>query len=60
MIDNSVIEALIKIGNHKRVVKICEPNIMEPMELKEWMVRRTLVAMELFENEWKKSKKKEK
>ena len=46
-----LIEALVKVGNHNRVIKECEPNIFCPQELKSWMVRRTLYALELLENE---------
>ena len=52
MIDDAVIEALVKIGNHKGTVKLCEPNIMQPQELQAWMLRRSLKALELFQNEW--------
>jgi len=44
-------EALLTIGNHKEVKRICEPNIFCPQELKSWMVKRTIKALELFEDE---------
>ena len=50
MIDD-LIEAIVKIGNHKRIIKECEPNIMQPLELKSWMVKRTLYAWGLLEDE---------
>ena len=53
MTEYFIIDALVTIGNAKKVKDFCEPNIMESMELKSWMVRRTLKALELLENEWK-------
>ena len=53
MTEDFVIDALITIGNAKKVKEFCEPNIMESMELKSWMVKRTLRALELLEDEWK-------
>ncbi len=50
------IEAIIKIGNHKRVIKECEPNIMEPLQLKEWMVIRTLYSLGLLLKELENEK----
>jgi len=54
MIDDAIIEALTKIGNHPEVIKICEPDIFCPQELQEWQVKRTLKAIELFQKEWEK------
>ena len=39
---------IVKIGNHKDVVKFCEPNIIEPFRLTEAMVIRALVATRLL------------
>ena len=50
MIDD-FIEALVEIGNHKRVRRECEPDIFCRQELKSWMVKRTLYAWRLFEDE---------
>ena len=50
---NEIIDALVTIGNAKKVIELCEPNIFCPMELKSWMVIRTLKALELLEDEWK-------
>ena len=55
--NEDIIKALVTIGNAKKVIKICEPNIMEHMELKSWMIKRTLKSLELFENEYKKWQK---
>ena len=50
--DNSyLIESLVKIGNHPDFMKMVEPNIMKPLILQEWMVKRTLEAQELL-NKW--------
>lgn len=47
MID-TLVNALVKIGNHQATLKICEPDVMQPMNLEAWMVKRTLVSLELF------------
>ncbi len=57
MIEDTIVEALVKIGNHKETMKLCEPHVSEPMELKSWMVRRTLKTLELLANEWNKLSK---
>ena len=57
MINKEIIKALVKIGNSKRVKELCEPNVMQPFELEEWQVIRTLKAVELFENAWQRVKK---
>ena len=54
MVDDLVIDALVEIGNHEKVVKVCEPDVFCPQELKGWMVRRTLYALGLFEQEMEK------
>jgi len=46
-----MIEALLKIANNKEFMKYCEPNVMQPLHLKKWMIVRVLKAQELF-NEW--------
>ena len=50
-IEDELIESVVKIGNHERIIKECEPNIFCPQELKVWMVKRTLYAWGLLENE---------
>ena len=59
MIEDFVLESLVEIGNHKRVKKICEPQVMEQLKLEKWMVKRTLVSLELFEKEWKRNEAKQ-
>ena len=54
MIEDILIESLVKIANSPQVVKMCEPNIMQPFHLESWMVRRTVVALELLQQEWEK------
>ena len=51
--DDDIIKALVTIGNHKKVMEISEPNVMQPLELQGWMIKRTLVALELLEDEWR-------
>lgn len=57
--DDALVDALVKIGNHKEVTKMCEPNIMESLPLKEWQVKRTLKAIELFMKEWDNATRRE-
>ena len=56
VIDN-MIDAIVTIGNHERIIKECEPNVSKPMELKKWMVVRTLKAFLLFEEAMKNKEK---
>ena len=50
--DNSyLIESLVKIGNHPDFMKMVEPNIMKPLILQEWMVRRVLTALTLLQKQ---------
>ncbi len=48
LLTDSVIKAIVTIGNEKNMIKLCEPNVAEPMELKEWMVKRTLTSLKLM------------
>ncbi len=50
--EDYIIDALLQIGNHKKVMEMCEPQVMQPLQLQEWMVKRVLKAQELLENEW--------
>ncbi len=52
LIMDELIEALVKIGNHETIKKEGEPNIMKPLELEEWMVKRTLYSLLLFQDTW--------
>jgi len=55
-IDDKILNALLKIGNHKKVQEICEPHVMQPLKLEPWMVRRTMKAVFLFSQEYEKMK----
>jgi len=46
-----ILESLVKIGNHKKVIDECEPNVCFHFQLEPWMVKRTLKAQELLQNE---------
>lgn len=48
---DSLIEAILTIANDKQVVKILEPNVMQPLALERWMVTRTLQCLELIMEE---------
>ena len=52
LLNELLVNALVKIGNYDVVMKECEPNVMQPMELDEWMVKRTLYSLLLFQNTW--------
>ena len=52
MIEDYIIDALVQIGNHKKLIEYCEPNIMESFQLETWMVKRTLAALDLLEKEY--------
>ncbi len=45
---DDLIDAIVTIGNSKRVNEHCEPNLMQHLKLENWMVVRSLVAWELF------------
>jgi len=47
-----IINALVKIANHKRVKEEMEPNLMWHDNVRDWQVKRILRAQELLQNEW--------
>ncbi len=51
-LDDAIVEAIIKIGNHPKIVKQIEPNICEPLKLEPWMVVRTIKVWNLLWGEW--------
>ena len=53
---NEIISAIVKIGNHDTVKKKCEPQVMQPLELKGWMVIRVLYAWRLLGDEIQRGK----
>jgi len=44
--NDDLIEAIVKIGNHPDLIKLTEPNLLFPQVLKPWMVKRVLAAQE--------------
>jgi len=48
MIGDSIVEALIMIGNSKAVITECEPQVCFHESLTVWMIRRTLRAIEIL------------
>lgn len=48
MMEDYIIEAIVQVGNHKRVIGICESQVMQPQSLTFWQAKRTLVALELI------------
>ncbi len=54
MVSDAIIDALVTIGNHPEIAKECEPNVMQPLGLDEWMVKRTLYALLTFQGTWDK------
>jgi len=52
MTDDCIIEAIVKIANHDKVIKDLESHVAFPMKIEAWQVRRILKAQELLQNEW--------
>uniref|UniRef100_A0A6M3LRW8 Uncharacterized protein n=1 Tax=viral metagenome TaxID=1070528 RepID=A0A6M3LRW8_9ZZZZ len=48
-LEDYLVESLVMIGNHSKIVGACEPSVMQPLNLEAWMVRRALVALAVFE-----------
>jgi hypothetical protein len=57
MIDDCVIDALLKIGNDENFKKLCEPHVCYRFTLQRWMVERTVKAIGLLNKEWEEYKK---
>jgi hypothetical protein len=57
MTDDCIIEAIVKIANHEKVIKELEPHVAFPMKVEAWQVKRILKAQELLQNEWDKLRK---
>ncbi len=55
-IDDKVLDALLEIGNHKKVQEMCEPQVMQSLKLEKWMVKRVATAVMLFRQEYEKMK----
>ena len=47
-IEDLLIDAILTIANDKKMVKILEPQVMQPLQLERWMVVRVLTAWELL------------
>lgn len=45
-IEDLPLSQIVTAGNTKEVKQLCEPFVSEPVELKLWMVVRTLTALE--------------
>lgn len=58
-IDDALIDALVEIANHKKVITVCEPNVMQPLKIERWMILRVLKAQQLFQEEYKEGKRNE-
>ena len=52
-----IIEAIVKIANHDRVIKECEPNVLHHETIHSGHVLRILKAQELLQNEWNELRK---
>ncbi len=48
MIDNAMIEAILKIANSPEIIKLSEPNICFPFRVERWMVLRVLEAQKML------------
>ena len=58
MDNETLINAVIKLGNHDEIKRVCEPDILCRQDLQYWMVKRTLIALTLFKEQWKNMEKK--
>lgn len=58
MITDEQIKLLTEVGNYPEIMKICEPQVMQPMQLEEWMVRRSFMAMQIYTATCAKKEKK--
>jgi len=47
-----IVEAIVKISNHPKVIEMCEPNVFSHQTIGEWHVKRILKAVELLQQEW--------
>jgi hypothetical protein len=52
MIDESIIEAIYKLGNNETIKNKCHPNVVRNLPLEEWMIERTLYCINLLQEEW--------
>ena len=48
------VSAITKIANHERVKRQVEPQVMQPLDIKEWQTKRILYAEGLFNQEMEK------
>jgi len=46
--EDLLIDAILSIANDPEVVKMLEPQVMQPLALERWMVTRTLQCLELI------------
>lgn len=54
--NDDIVEALVKIANNKKFMKLCEPHVVEPLGLEPWMVKRVVYAIRIFEKVYKETK----
>ena len=53
MIDDAVIEAIIKISNDKNLINRLEPNLSLHLKIQRWMVLRIMEAQRLLNEQWR-------
>ena len=56
---DTLIDNVMKIANHSKVVDMLEPNIMWHQKVESWMVRRVLLSYCLLQQEEKNLTKEE-
>lgn len=44
------LDLIVSTGNNKDFLEIIEPSVTQPLQLEQWMVRRTIIAMRLIED----------
>lgn len=48
MILDDLVDSILTIGNHPAFKKLVEPQVMQPLKLESWMVKRVLIAYGLL------------
>jgi len=51
MIDDCIIEAIVKIANDANFIKRVEPEVCFPFQVQSWMVKRVILAEGLLRDE---------
>ncbi len=55
--EDYLISSITKIANQGRVTVFCEPEVMQPLAVEEWMTKRVMYAALLLNDKLKKRRK---